>query len=68
MNDQRLIDIEIKISHQEEIIETLNQIVVKQEVLIYQLNEKLEKLIKELSEERKAEKQKKALNDPPPHY
>lgn len=68
MNDQRLIDIEIKLTHQEDVIETLNQVVVKQEVLIFQLNEKLEKLIKELSEERKAEKHKKARNEPPPHY
>ena len=68
MEDQRLIDIEIKLSHQENTIETLNEVVVKQELLIFQLNEKIDKLVKELSDERKAEKQKKARNEPPPHY
>lgn len=68
MDEQRLIDIEIKLSHQENTIETLNEVVLKQELLIFQLNEKLEKLVKELSEERKAEKHKKARNEKPPHF
>lgn len=68
MNESRLIDIETKISHQENTIETLNQVVIKQELLIYQLEAKIEKLVKEIREERKAEKQKTTRNEPPPHY
>lgn len=68
MNKDPLVSLEIKISHHEDTIEKLQQVVTQQELHIYQLQEKLEKLIKEICDERKSEKQKAARNEPPPHY
>lgn len=63
--DQRLIEIESKIAYQEDLIQTLNDVIYRQQDKITQLEEQDRKLMERI----------KALGDshgqddqPPPHY
>ena len=68
LNDDRLMDIEIKISRQEDLVDTLNQMVYEQQTKIDQL----EKMIKALAMHLKAlpsgEGDVSPANEKPPHY
>ncbi len=66
MNEQRLIELEIKISHQEIAIEELQQTVFDQSMTI----EKLEKSLKNLTErvDGSIAKEIGPGNEKPPHY
>jgi SlyX protein len=66
MQDERLVDIETKLSHQEILIEELNQVLYRQQETIDQLQKALKVLVKRVPEglgnEIGPAKQK------PPHY
>ena len=68
MNDKALIDLEIKVSHLENLLETFNLTTTRQELQIYHLEAKVEALIKELRDNRTSDKHKTTRNEPPPHY
>ena len=65
LND-RLVDIEIKITHQEDLVETLNQTVYRQERRIDQLEAMVAKMADHVRTLRDAGQA--PLNEPPPHY
>jgi SlyX protein len=64
MSEQRLIDLETKISFQEVLIEDLQKVVNDQ----YLSLEKIEKKMKLLSEKLKANDANSPKNEKPPHY
>jgi SlyX protein len=68
LNDDRLMDIEIKIARQEDLVDTLNQMVYQQQTKIDQL----EKMIKALAMHLKAMPSGvgdvNPANEKPPHY
>ena len=65
-SEDRFIDIEIKLAHQEDLVESLNQRVYEQQKQIDQLEAMLVALAERL---RTASHSSQApINEPPPHY
>ncbi|MGZ5199620.1 MAG: SlyX family protein [Telluria sp.] len=64
--EQRFIDIEIKLAHQEDLVETLNRTVYEQGRRIDQLEAMVVKLAGHLRTLQEAGQQ--PLNERPPHY
>jgi SlyX protein len=64
--EDRFVDIEIKIAHQEDLVETLNQTVYQQARRIDQLEAMLSKLAQHVRNLQDAGQQ--PLNERPPHY
>lgn len=61
--DARLTELEIKLTHQEHLLETLNQVVIAQQATIDSLEQRLEnfaRVVANLDEE--------PANERPPHY
>jgi SlyX protein len=65
-NEDRFVDIEIKLAHQEDLVESLNQVVYQQSRRIDQL----EAMVAGLAEHIRTNAQSGSgpLNEPPPHY
>ncbi len=61
-----LVDIEIKLAHQEDMVESLNQVVIGQSRRIDQL----EAMVSQLAEHirNNAQSGSNPVNEPPPHY
>jgi len=66
MSEQRLIEIETKLAHQEHLIDELNNVITKQQATIDQLETALKVLVKR-SREPEAPPVGPA-NEKPPHY
>lgn len=64
MDEQRFIDIETKLLHQEVIIEDLHQVLYKQQEMI----DILQKKIKSLDEQLQNNNEIRAAGEKPPHY
>lgn len=65
--DKRLIDLEIKFTHQEELLNELNQIVAKQQLYIEKLVEEV-KLLRESHSKSEIQGTRSLKDDIPPHY
>ncbi|MDC8758040.1 SlyX family protein [Janthinobacterium fluminis] len=65
-NEERFIDIEIKLAHQEDLVESLNQMVYQQGRRIDQLEAMLNKLGEHMRNN--AQSGAGPVNEPPPHY
>lgn len=65
-HEERFIDIEIKLAHQEDLVEELNQVVYQQSRRIDQLEAMVAKLAEHLRNNTPSGQQ--PLNEPPPHY
>ncbi len=65
-NEDRFVDIEIKLAHQEDMVEELNQVVYQQSRRIDQL----EAMVSQLAEHirNNAQSGPNPVNDKPPHY
>jgi SlyX protein len=65
-NEDRFVDIEIKLAHQEDLVESLNQMVYQQGRRIDQL----EAMVSQLAEHirNNAQSGPNPVNDKPPHY
>ena len=65
-NEDRFVDIEIKLAHQEDMVESLNEVVIQQSRRIGQL----EAMVSQLAEHIRNNAQSGAnpVNEPPPHY
>lgn len=65
-NEDRFVDIEIKLAHQEDMVEELNQVVYQQSRRIDQL----EAMVGQLAEHirNSAQSGPNPVNEPPPHY
>lgn len=62
--DERLTDLEIRLTHQEDMIEELNKVVYRQQVKISDL----ESILKELAVRLVDIESDRPLNERPPHY
>lgn len=68
MSDQRFIDLETKIIHQEDMLEKLNQIVYQQQNQIDQLEALIAGLGKRLQEVKEGGPEIGSASEKPPHY
>lgn len=64
MSEQRLIDLEIKISHQEQTVDTLQQLIYEQQKAIARLESRVERLGKRIE----GELDIGSGDEKPPHY
>jgi SlyX protein len=64
--EERLVDLEIKLMHQDRLVDTLNQVVIELRAEVDALRKHVDRLI----EERRGGTQgdDAPANDPPPHY
>ena len=65
-SEDRFIDIEIKLAHQEDLVESLNQRVYEQQKQIDQLEAMLVALAERVRNTSQANQA--PINEPPPHY
>ena len=68
MTEDRLMDIEIKLSHQEHAVEELNQVVCQQQKKIDHLEAICEALIRHVKELSDSAAEQRTTNETPPHY
>ena len=68
MDENRLIEIEIKLSHQEHLLEELNRTVYRQQTQIAQLEATCEALARQLKEAPDSSTERNSGNEKPPHY
>jgi SlyX protein len=68
-NEERLVDIEIKLSHQEDLVDSLNQLVYEQQTRIDLLDKRCEALIRQVRELADSVGSRGgAVDERPPHY
>jgi SlyX protein len=65
-NEDRFVDIEIKLAHQEDLVESLNDVVYQQSRRIDQLEAMVSQLVEHVRNA--AQSGPNAGNEPPPHY
>jgi len=68
MSEERLIDIEIKLSHQEDAVEELNKVICQQQKKIDHLEAICEALIRHVKESSDGAVEQRTTNEIPPHY
>ncbi len=68
MNENRLIEIETKLAHQEDLLETLNTVVTEQAAQISRLEELNRSLIDRVKSIADASSVDSPQDDRPPHY
>lgn len=68
MNEDRIVDIEIKIARQEDLLDALNQLVYQQQKKIDELEALCTALARRLKEAVIAGSEQNATNERPPHY
>ncbi|HZG21756.1 MAG TPA: SlyX family protein [Herbaspirillum sp.] len=68
INEERLIDIEMKLAHQEDLVDELNRTVYRQEKKIEELEMLLHALAKRFRELSDSSQDRAAANEKPPHY
>lgn len=68
MGEDRLIEIEIKLTHQEDAVEALNQAVCRQQKKIDRLEAICEALIRHVKELSDGAAEQRTTNETPPHY
>lgn len=67
-DENRLIDIEIKLTRQEDLVEELNKLVYRQQQKIDQLDKLCEALLRHVRELSDTATERSAANEKPPHY
>ena len=65
-HEDRFVDIEIKLAHQEDLVESLNAVVYQQSRRIDQLEAMVAQLADHIRNN--AESRQSPVNEPPPHY
>jgi SlyX protein len=68
MMEKRIIDLEIRFSHQDEFIHQLNQIVVEQQKIIERLEKDILDLKRNINSEGGVAPTRTLSDDKPPHY
>ncbi len=66
--EERIINLEIKFSHQDEFLQELNQIVVNQQKTIDRLEKEILDLKRNINSESGVDSRRTLLDDKPPHY
>jgi len=67
-DEKRLVEIEIKLTHQEDAVEELNQVVCQQQKKIDHLEAICEALIRHVKELSDGAAEQRTTNETPPHY
>ncbi|MBU1691301.1 MAG: SlyX family protein [Gammaproteobacteria bacterium] len=67
-DEERLVDIEIKLSHQENTVEELNKVVCQQQKKLDHLEAVCEALIRHVKELSDGAAEQRTANETPPHY
>lgn len=68
MNDERIINLEIKFSHQEDFISKLNQVVTEQQKTIERLEKEILDLKRNINSGSGVDSTRSLRDDKPPHY
>jgi len=68
MTENRLTNIEIKLTHQEDAVEELNKVVCQQQKKIDHLEAICEALIRHVKELSDGAAEQRTTDEPPPHY
>ncbi len=68
IDEDRLIDIELKLTYQEDTVDTLNKIVYQQQRKIDELEKLLTTLARQLNENASNLGERDITNEKPPHY
>ncbi len=68
MTEKRLIDLEMKMAHQDLLLEELNQVVYQQQKTIDKLETTLTSLVKRFQEVLTSGDEIRGPNEKPPHY
>tara|TARA_B100001059_G_C17354765_1_gene342304 strand:+ start:45 stop:251 length:207 start_codon:yes stop_codon:yes gene_type:complete len=68
MQDDRLIDIETKLSYQESLLDQLNSIIIKQQAELDVLKRSLKNLQERIALLNEASSENNNINELPPHY
>ena len=68
MEDAQLVDLEIRITHQETLLQALNDVVASQQGMIDQLRREVESLKRQLRDLTPANVAEPWEESPPPHY
>ena len=68
MDEKRLIDLEIKVSHQDLIIEDLHTVIYQQQKQLDQLKDSLKILTQKIKAAAENENEIRGGNEKPPHY
>lgn len=68
MSEDRFIAIEIKLSRQEDLVETLNEQVIRQQKKIDELETLCTALARQIQLAARASEDASAAHEPPPHY
>lgn len=68
MDEKRIIDLEIRFSHQDEFLHQLNKIVVDQQKIIERLEKDILDLKKNMNSESGVAQTRSLRDDKPPHY
>lgn len=68
MDEKRIIDLEIRFSHQDDFIHQLNQIVIEQQKIIERLEKDVLDLKRNLNSESGVAPTRSLRDDKPPHY
>ncbi len=66
--EKRLIDLEIRFSHQDDFISQLNEVVTEQQMRIERLEKAILDLKKDINSENNVDSRRTLLDDKPPHY
>lgn len=66
--EKRLIDLEIRFSHQDDFISQLNEVVTEQQMRIERLEKAILDLKKDINAENNVDSRRTLLDDKPPHY
>jgi len=68
MNDERLINLEIKFAHQDDFLEQLNQVVTRQQTTIERLEKEILDLKRNVNGSSGVDGSRTLADDKPPHY
>lgn len=68
INEDRLIDIELKLTHQEDTVDALNKIVYQQQKKIDELEKLLLALARQIKDGANSSSERSIENERPPHY
>ncbi len=66
--EKRLIELEIRFSHQDDFISQLNEVVTEQQLRIERLEKAMLDLKKDMHSETGVDSRRSLLDDKPPHY
>ena len=68
MNEERIVEIEIKVARQEDLVESLNQMVYQQQRKIDELEALCSALAHRIKDMSSTDSERQPANEKPPHY